>query len=81
MAGDSVRAAASQQAPPLVTMPVPEHVSIGSPFQESHYDATSGAPLGPYVENPSGPVDFATGELTGEPFPDSGLWKQTGFHG
>ena len=39
------------------------------------YDATSDAPLGPWVKVKSAPAD-ASGSVAGD-WPDSGVWRQT----
>jgi hypothetical protein len=39
------------------------------------YDATSDAPVGPWVKVKSGPAD-AQGNVSGD-WPDSGPWRQT----
>jgi hypothetical protein len=77
MSDDAVETAGSQEVPPLRVIPIPPHVGIGSPFQESYYDPTSQAPFGEYVKlRRGGPVDFATGQRTEEDFPDALPWRQ-----
>ena len=59
------------------TEPAPdEHYVVGDDWQGHSYDTSSDAPLGEWVKRPSGAASLEGGRLTGEDFPDHGLWKQ-----
>lgn len=63
------------ESPPFATIPTAAHLSTEI-WQTSYYDATSPAPMGAYVQLPSGPCDLVTGKLKGAEWEDSGAWKQ-----
>jgi len=61
---------------PTIRLDPPAHYATGDALQVSYYNESSAEPLGEFVKRPSGDVDLASGHLTGENFPDNGLWKQ-----
>lgn len=60
---------------PFRAIPVPDHVSQEL-WQDSYYEAGSHAPVSIFTKRPGGAVSLDSGRLTGEDFPDSGLWTQ-----
>lgn len=67
--------ATNPEEDPWSVIPQPDHISSEA-WQTSYYNATSQAPMGAYVQRPSGPCDITTGQLTGAEFPNSGVWRQ-----
>lgn len=61
--------------PPFASIANPAHMSDQA-WQTSFYDPTSPAPVSGFVKRPAGPVNLATGKLTGQGFPGTHRWKQ-----